>query len=101
MRNNWRFFIFLYLSRILNKIWKKSILLNESGNDNPTLLESLSEEEINYVYERKYKLDEKSIMNNLGINDILNLVGFIFTIPALAKPFYEKFFKTKIFFNFI
>ena len=80
---------------------KKGILLNESGNENPSLVESLSEEEINYVYERKCELDEKNIMNNLDINDMFNCAGFISTTPALDRPFYEKFFQTKIFFNFI
>jgi len=80
---------------------KKGILLNESSNDNPSLVESLSEEEINYVYERKSELDEKNIMNNLDINDMFNCAGFISTTPALDRPFYEKFFQTKIFFNFI
>ena len=80
---------------------KKCLLFNESHSGDNVYLESLAEEEYNYCYERKAELDEKEIMNNLQINDMFNCAGFISTTPTLDRPFYEKFFQTKIFFNFI
>ena len=80
---------------------KKCLIFNDSQSDNKVYLESLAEEEYNYCYERKTELDEKYIMNNLGIYDMFNCAGFISTTPTLDRPFYEKFFQTKIFFNFI
>ena len=80
---------------------KKCLIFNDSQGDNNGYLESLSEEEYNYLYERKADLDQQYNMNNLNINDIFNCAGFIAMTPTLDKPFYEKFFQTKIFFNFI
>ena len=80
---------------------KKCLIFNESQVDNNGYVESLSEEEYNYLYERKSMLDEKYNMNKLNINDIFNCAGFIAMTPTLDRPFYEKFFQTKIFFNFI
>ena len=80
---------------------KKCLIFNNSHGNNNSYLESLSEEEYNYCYERKTELDEKYNMNKLGINDIFNCAGFIAVTPTLDRPFYEKFFQTKIFFNFI
>ena len=80
---------------------KKCLIYNDSQGSNKAYLESLSEEEYNYCYERKALLDEKYNMNNLEINDIFNCSGFLAVTPTLDKPFYEKFFQTKIFFNFI
>ena len=84
---------------------KKCILINDSSshtdNTSTTYIESLNEEEYNYCYERKEELDEKNNTNSLEINDIFNCAGFINATPALDRPFYEKFFQTKTFFNFI
>ena len=80
---------------------KKCIVFNDSKSGDKAYLESLSEEEYNYCYERKVELDEKYIRHNLHINDMFNCAGFISTTPTLDRPFYEKFFQTKIFFNFI
>ena len=77
------------------------ILFNDSQTGDKVYLESLAEEEYNYCYERKAELDEKDAMNTLQINDMFNCAGFISTTPTLDRPFYEKFFQTKIFFNFI
>ena len=80
---------------------KKCLVFNDSHTDNNVYLESLAEEDYNYCYERKVELDEKYNMNQLTINDIFNCAGFISVTPTLDRPFYEKFFQTKIFFNFI
>ena len=80
---------------------KKCLLFNDSQTGDKVYLESLAEEEYNYCYERKAELDEKDAMNTLQINDMFNCAGFISTTPTLDRPFYEKFFQTKIFFNFI
>ena len=79
----------------------KKCLINGNQGSNKAYLESLSEEEYNYQYQRKVLLDEKYNMNNLEINDMFNCSGFLAVTPTLDKPFYEKFFQTKIFFNFI
>ena len=82
---------------------KKGLILNNSNSncESNSYKESLSEEEYNFCYERKLKLDEKFNKNNLEIVDIFNCTGFISVTPVLDRPFYEKFFQTKIFFNFI
>jgi hypothetical protein len=80
---------------------KKCLVFNDSKNDNSPYTESLAEEEYNYCYERKAELEEKYIMNKLTINDMFNCAGFIAATPTLDRQFYEKFFRTEIFFNFI
>ena len=84
-----------------DKIQKRIISNNSHGNKTASYIESLSEEEYNYCFERKEELDEKNVKNNLVINDMFNCSGFINATPTLDRPFYEKFFQTKIFFNFI
>ena len=81
---------------------KNCVVLNDSKNsDSYRAMESLTEEEFNYCFERKKELEEKYITNKLTINDMFNCAGFIASIATLDRLFYERFFQTKIFYNFI
>ena len=51
--------------------------------------------------ERNIKLDEKYYIGNLELNDIFNCKEFLNNIASLDVDFYNVFFKTKVFFNFI
>ena len=51
--------------------------------------------------ERNYKLDEKYYMGKIEINDLFECKEFIDSIPSLDRGFYNVFFETKIFFNFM
>ena len=51
--------------------------------------------------ERNIKLDEKYYRGNIKLNDIFNCKEFLNTIASLDMDFYNIFFKTKVFFNFI
>ena len=62
--------------------------------------EASNEKESN-VFKRPEEIETKYIENDLKISEMFNIQGFISNTPALDKPFYEKFFKTQIFFNFI
>ena len=53
------------------------------------------------MYKRPEEIESKFLNDELKINDMFNTLGFINNTPALDRPFYEKFFKTQIFFNFI
>ena len=52
-------------------------------------------------YFRSPELEKKYYTNSLTINDLFNCNLFIDEMPLLDKPFYTKFFTTKIFFNFM
>ena len=52
-------------------------------------------------YFRSDELEKKYYTNSLTINDLFNCNLFLDEIPVLDKPFYTKFFTTKIFFNFM
>ena len=52
-------------------------------------------------YFRSAELEKKYYTNSLTINDLFNCNLFIDEMPLLDKPFYLKFFTTKIFFNFM
>ena len=52
-------------------------------------------------YLRDIVLEKKYYTNTLTINDLFNCDLFIDEMPNLDKPFYIKFLKTKIFFNFM
>ena len=52
-------------------------------------------------YFRTNELEKKYYSNKLTINDLFNCQLFIDEMPILDKPFYEKFFQTRIFFNFM
>ena len=51
--------------------------------------------------ERNNKLEEKYYLGNITLEDIFDCEEFIDSIPSLDRDFYNIFFKTKIFFNFI
>ena len=51
--------------------------------------------------ERNYKLEQKYYLGNIKLSDIFNCEEFIDSIPSLDREFYNIFFKTKIFYNFI
>ena len=53
------------------------------------------------AYFREKELEKKYYMNKLTINDLFNCELFIDEMPNLDRPFYSKFLKTKIFFNFM
>jgi len=53
------------------------------------------------IYFRSAELEKKYYTNSLTINDLFNCNLFIDEMPLLDKPFYTKFFTTKIFFNFM
>ena len=53
------------------------------------------------TYNRNVETDEKNYYHNLKINDMFDCVGFINATPYLDRPFYARFFETKIFYNFI
>ena len=81
---------------------KKTLVLNDSSSDSNLYMESLSEEDYNnYIFERKKELEEKYVNNKLKIKDMFNCDGFIASTPPLDRRFYERFAKTKIFYNFI
>ena len=52
-------------------------------------------------YFRSPELEKKYYTNSLSITDLFNCNLFIDEMPLLDKPFYTKFFNTKIFFNFM
>ena len=60
-----------------------------------------SQNKENIIYKRPEDIEYKYINDELKINDMFNTSGFIDSTPTLDRPFYEKFFKTKIFYNFI
>ena len=51
--------------------------------------------------ERNCKLDQKYYMGKIELNDIFDSKEFIDSIPSLDRAFYNVFFETKIFYNFI
>ena len=60
-----------------------------------------SSDKDNIAFRRPEEIEMKNIRNELIINDMFNTTGFIANTPALDRPFYEKFFKTQMFYNFI
>ena len=52
-------------------------------------------------FKRPDKIEEQYTNNDLKINELFRIVDFIANTPSIDRPFYERFFKTKIFFNFI
>ena len=57
--------------------------------------------EINETYKRPDDIEKKYLNNELKITDMFDIVRFINDAPGLDRPFYENFFKTKIFYDFI
>ena len=55
----------------------------------------------NGYYLRDKELEKKYYLHKLEINDLFNCDLFTDEMPYLDRPFYSKFFKTKIFFNFM
>ena len=53
------------------------------------------------IFKRPLDIENQYMNNELKIVDMFNTLGFIANTPALDRPFYEKFLKTQIFFNFI
>ena len=52
-------------------------------------------------YQRPEKIEEQYANNELKTNDLFKIADFIANIQSIDRPFYERFFKTKVFFNFI
>ena len=52
-------------------------------------------------YKRPPTIEEHYTNNNLNILELFRVVDFIANIPSIDRPFYERFLKTKIFFNFM
>ena len=52
-------------------------------------------------FARDEELEKKYYTNKLTINDLFNCELYIDEMPSLDRPFYMKFLKTKIFFNFM
>ena len=55
----------------------------------------------NFIYKRPDSIESDYMNNELKISEMFNISGFISNSGALDKPFYEHFFKTSIFYNFI
>ena len=76
-----------------------------NSNTNPNVRGSLIKGRVDTIrngyYFRDQELEKKYYMNKLQINDLFNCDLFIDEMPSLDRPFYSKFFKTKIFFNFM
>ena len=68
-------------------------------NENDSNNKSYSQKDNRYC--RSAELEKKYFYNQLKINDLFNCDKFIENIPALDKPFYTRFFQTKIFYNFL
>ena len=52
-------------------------------------------------YKRPEKIEEQYANNELKTNDLFKIADFIANTQSIDRPFYERFFKTKVFFNFI
>ena len=89
--------IFLHYQEYCTKYQFEYIANNE---------QSISARKLTYNYRdgsyfRSAELEKKYYTNSLTINDLFNCNLFIDEMPILDKPFYTKFFTTKIFFNFM
>ena len=72
------------------------------ANDEPSIsTRKISASYRDGSYSRSPELEKKYYTNSLTINDLFNCNLFIDEMPILDKPFYTKFFTTKIFYNFM
>ena len=87
-------FLYFFTCILLN--YQEYIIIKYEKNPFP----NQTKDNIDF-YKRPYGIEKKYINNDLVLTNMFNTYGFINNAPALDRPFYEEFFKTKIFYHFI
>ena len=90
-------FLYFFTCILLN--YQEYIKIKYEKFNNPQL-DFLADKDI-IIYKIPKEIEDKYLNDELKITDMFNTSGFISNTPTLDHDFYEKFLKTKIFFNFI